>query len=55
MLRGILRCAIAGDSDETKHLAMSEKEESKEIARLQKEMLRDELKKLHESVLISPL
>jgi excinuclease ABC subunit B len=54
---------------EAKYLAMSEKEVSKEIARLEKEMLqaaknlefekaaqlRDQLKKLRESVFISPL
>jgi excinuclease ABC subunit B len=55
--------------EQAKYLAMSEKEVSKEIRRLEKEMLnaaknlefehaaalRDELKKLRESVLISPL
>ncbi len=55
--------------EQAKYLAMSEKEVSKEIARLEKEMLqaaknlefekaaqlRDELKKLRESVFISPL
>jgi excinuclease ABC subunit B len=55
--------------EQSKYLAMSEKEVSKEITRLEKEMLkaaknlefehaaalRDELKKLRESVLFSPL
>jgi excinuclease ABC subunit B len=54
---------------QAKYLAMSEKEVSKEIARLEKEMLqaaknlefekaaqiRDQLKKLRESVFLSPL
>jgi excinuclease ABC subunit B len=54
---------------QAKYLAMSEKEVSREITRLEKEMLqaaknlefekatelRDQLKKLRESVLISPL
>ena len=63
--RGQLKAA----QEQAKYLAMSEKEVSKEIARLEKEMLqaaknlefekatelRDQLKKLRESVLLSPL
>jgi excinuclease ABC subunit B len=63
------RHALKIAQTEAKYLAMSEKEVSKEIARLEKEMLqaaknlefekaaqlRDQLKKLRESVFISPL
>jgi excinuclease ABC subunit B len=63
--RGQLKAA----QEQAKYLAMSEKEVSREITRLEKEMLqaatylefenaaelRDQLKKLRESVLISPL
>ncbi|OGS90874.1 MAG: excinuclease ABC subunit B [Gallionellales bacterium GWA2_60_18] len=63
------RKALKAAQTQAKYLAMSEKEVSKEIARLEKEMLqaarnlefekaaqlRDELRKLRESVLLSPL
>jgi excinuclease ABC subunit B len=63
------RHALKLAQTEARYLAMSEKEVSKEIARLEKEMLqaaknlefekaaqlRDQLKKLRESVFISPL
>ena len=63
------RSQLKAAQDQAKYLAMSEKEVSKEITRLEKEMLqaaknleferaavlRDELKKLRESVFISPL
>jgi excinuclease ABC subunit B len=63
------RSQLKAAQAQAKYLAMSEKEVSKEIARLEKEMqqaaknlefekaaqLRDELKKLRESVFISPL
>jgi excinuclease ABC subunit B len=63
------RSQLKAAQEQAKYLAMSEKEVAKEITRLEKEMLqaarnlefehaaalRDELKKLRESVLISPL
>jgi len=63
------RSQLKAAQEQAKYLAMSEKEVSKEIARLEKEMLqaaknlefekaaqlRDQLKKLRESVFISPL
>ncbi|MGC2049500.1 MAG: excinuclease ABC subunit UvrB [Gallionella sp.] len=63
------RDQLKAAQEQAKYLAMSEKEVAKEITRLEKEMLkaaknleferatelRDELKKLRESVLISPL
>ena len=63
------RSQLKAAQEQAKYLAMSEKEVSKEITRLEKEMLRaaknleferatefrDQLKKLRESVLISPL
>jgi excinuclease ABC subunit B len=63
------RDQLKAAQEQAKYLAMSEKEVSKEITRLEKEMLkaaknleferatdlRDQLKKLRESVLISPL
>jgi excinuclease ABC subunit B len=63
------RAQLKAAQTEAKYLAMSEKEVAKEIARLEKEMLkaaknlefeqaaalRDELKKLRESVFISPV
>jgi excinuclease ABC subunit B len=63
------RAQLKAAQTEAKYLAMSEKEVAKEIARLEKEMLkaakdlefehaaalRDQLKKLRESVFISPL
>jgi len=65
----IARDQLKAEQNKAKYLAMSEKEVSKEITRLEKEMLkaaknlefekatqfRDQLKKLRESVLISPL
>ncbi len=65
----IARSQLKAAQEQAKYLAMSEKEVSKEIARLEKEMLqaaknlefekaaqlRDQLKKLRESVFISPL
>lgn len=64
-----MRNQLKAAQEQAKYLAMSEKEVSREITRLEKEMLqaaknlefekatelRDELKKLRESVLISPL
>jgi excinuclease ABC subunit B len=63
------RAQLKAAQEQAKYLAMSEKEVAKEITRLEKEMLqaarnlefekatelRDQLKKLRESVLISPL
>ena len=63
------RKSLKAAQTQAKYLAMSQKEVSKEIARLEKEMLqaaknlefekaaqlRDQLKKLHDSVFISPL
>jgi excinuclease ABC subunit B len=63
------RKSLKAAQTEAKYLAMSEKEVSKEITRIEKEMLqaaknlefekaaqlRDQLKKLRESVFISPL
>jgi excinuclease ABC subunit B len=63
------RASLKAAQNEAKYLAMSEKEVSKEIAKLEKEMLqaaknlefekaakvRDQLKKLRESVFLSPL
>jgi excinuclease ABC subunit B len=63
------RKSLKAAQEQEKYLAMSEKEVSKEITRLEKEMLqaaknleferaaelRDQLKKLHDSVFISPL
>jgi excinuclease ABC subunit B len=63
------RVSLKAAQTQAKYLAMSEKEVSKEIARLEKEMLqaaknlefekaaqvRDQLKKLRESVFLSPL
>jgi len=65
----VARAQLKAAQTEAKYLAMSEKEVSKEIRRLEKEMLnaaknlefekaaalRDELKKLRDSVLLSPL
>jgi len=65
----VARNQLKAAQEQAKYLAMSEKEVAKEIKRLEKEMLnaaknlefeqaaalRDELKKLRESVLISPL
>jgi len=65
----VARSQLKAAQEQAKYLAMSEKEVSKEIKRLEKAMLqaarnlefenaaalRDELKKLRESVLISPL
>lgn len=69
MLRGILRGATASGPDEAKYRAMGEKDVAKKIKRLEKDMLRaaknlefdkaaelrDQLKKLRESVFLSPL
>jgi excinuclease ABC subunit B len=63
------RASLKAAQTEAKYLAMSEKEVAKELARLEKEMLnaaknlefekaaqvRDQLKKLRESVFLSPL
>jgi excinuclease ABC subunit B len=63
------RKSLKAAQEQEKYLAMSEKDVSKEIKRLEKEMLqaaknlefekaaqlRDQLKKLHDSVFISPL
>jgi len=63
------RSQLKAAQEQAKYLAMSEKEVSKEITRLEKEMLRaaknlefekaaqvrDQLKKLRESVFLSPL
>ena len=60
---------LKAEQEQEKYLAMSEKDVSREIKRLEKEMLaaaknlefekaaqlRDQLKKLHDSVFISPL
>jgi excinuclease ABC subunit B len=65
----VARTQLKAAQEQAKYLAMSEKDVSKEIKRLEKEMLqaaknleferatelRDQLKKLRESVLISPL
>lgn len=65
----VARSQLKAAQEQAKYLAMSEKEVSKEITRLEKEMLkaaknleferatelRDQLKKLRESVLLSPL
>ncbi len=65
----VARSQLKAAQEQAKYLAMSEKDVSKEIKRLEKEMLqaaknleferatelRDQLKKLRESVLISPL
>ncbi|KXS32523.1 MAG: UvrABC system protein B [Candidatus Gallionella acididurans] len=65
----VARSQLKAAQDQAKYLAMSEKDVSREIKRLEKEMLqaaknlefekatelRDQLKKLRESVLISPL
>ena len=65
----VARDQLKAEQNKAKYLAMSEKEVSKEITRLEKEMLkaaknlefekatefRDQLKRLRESVLISPL